>query len=54
MIINILYLKCVTSRLFGRQGEAEARRLRTKAQKLDGLAAVVARFIPAAVFTIQP
>jgi len=50
MVINTLYLKGFNSRLFGRQAESEVRRLRAKAQKLDGLAAVVARFIPAAVF----
>jgi Transposase DDE domain len=50
MVINTLYLKGFNSRLFGRQAESEVRRLRAKAQKLDGLAAVVARFIPAELF----
>ena len=50
MKVNTLYLSGFSSRLFGRRGEAEAQRLRAKAEKLDGLAAIVARFIPADVF----
>lgn len=51
MRISTLYLSGFSSRLFGRRGEAEVRQLRTKARRLDGLAAVVARFIPPEVFT---
>lgn len=47
---STLYLKGFSNRLFGRQGEAEASRLREKAQKLDGLATIVARFIPCDLF----
>ena len=45
-----LFLSGFSSRLFGRRAEAEARRLREKARRLDGLAAIVARFIPGGLF----
>ena len=45
-----LYLDGFSNRLFGRQGEDEVRGLRERARKLDGLAAVVARFIPRELF----
>ena len=51
MGVNTLYLNGFSSRLFGRRSKADVRKLRAKAQKLDGLAAVVARFIPANLFT---
>ena len=50
MRINTLYLNGFSCRLFGRRGEEQARRLRTKARRLDGLAAVLARFIPPELF----
>jgi hypothetical protein len=45
-----LFLNGFSSRLFGRRAEAEARGLREKAQRLDGLAAIGARFIPRGLF----
>lgn len=45
-----LYLNGFSSRLFGRRAEVQARGLRQKAQRLDGLAAIVARFIPSGLF----
>lgn len=54
MRMNTLYLNGFSSRLFGRQGEAEARALRAKARRLDGLAGLVSRFIPADLFAGQP
>ena len=54
MKINTLYLSGFSSRLFGRQGEAEAKALRTKARSLDGLAGLVSRFIPAGLFAARP
>jgi hypothetical protein len=54
MRINTLYLNGFSSRLFGRQGEAEAQALRAKARRLDGLAGLISRFIPAELFAAQP
>lgn len=50
MRMNTLYLNGFSSRLFGRRAESEASRLRAKARRLDGLAAVVARFVPPDIF----
>lgn len=50
MRINSLYLNGFSSRLFGRRSEAQARHLRAKARRLDGLAAILARFIPPELF----
>ena len=47
---NTLFLSGFSSRLFGRRSETEASCLREKARKLDGLAAIVARFIPPELF----
>jgi hypothetical protein len=47
---RMLFLNGFSSRLFGRRAEAEARGVREKAQRLDGLAAIVARFIPGGLF----
>lgn len=54
MKMNTLYLNGFTSRLCGRSGEAEARALRAKARRLDGLAGLVSRFIPADLFAGKP
>ena len=51
MRINTLYLNGFSSRLFGRRSEEQARSLRAKARRIDGLAAVLARFIPPELFT---
>ena len=45
-----LYLTGFSNRLCGRRAETQARELRSKAQRLDGLAAIVARFIPVGSF----
>lgn len=50
MRINTLYLTSFSNRLFGRRAETQARELREKARRLDGLAAIVARFIPVGLF----
>lgn len=50
MRMSTLYLTGFSGRLFGRRAEAEAQRLRSKARQLDGLAAVIARFIPPELF----
>lgn len=50
MKTSALYLNGFSNRLFGRRAEAEARGLREKARRLDGLAAIVARFIPRDLF----
>jgi hypothetical protein len=50
MKINTLYLPGFSHRLCGRRGLSEANRLSNQALKLDGLAAVLARFIPPALF----
>ncbi|MBK8478489.1 MAG: hypothetical protein IPL39_20040 [Opitutaceae bacterium] len=44
------YLPGFSHRLCGRRATSEATRLSTQAKTLDGLAALVARFIPAEVF----
>ena len=49
--MNTLNLNGFSSRLFRRRSGADVRHLRAKAQKQDELAAVVARFIPANLFT---
>jgi len=51
MKINILYLPGFSHRLCGRRGLNEANRLTKQALKLDGLAAVLARFIPPTLFS---
>jgi hypothetical protein len=50
MNINSLYLPGFSHRLCGRRPQPEAVRLREKADRLNGLAALVARFIPKQVF----
>ncbi len=50
MQINTLYLPGFCHRLCGRRGRAAANALTGQSAKLDGLAAVVARFIPAGLF----
>ena len=50
MKINTLYLPGFSHRMCGRRKSAEADRLSKRAIKLDGLAAVVARFIPPVLF----
>ena len=53
MRMNTSYLIGFSSRLFGRQGEAETQALRAKARRLGGLAGLVSRFIPADLFAAQ-
>jgi hypothetical protein len=53
MNINSLYLPGFSHRLCGRRPQPEAVRLREKADRLNGLAALVARFIPKQVFGLD-
>lgn len=50
MNISTLYLPGFSGRLFGRRPRAEAQRLHAQSLRLDGLAAVLARFIPPGLF----
>jgi hypothetical protein len=50
MMSKALYLPDFSNRMCGRRGSAQAARLSKSALKLDGLAAVVARFIPPDLF----
>lgn len=50
MKASTLYLPGFSHRLFGRRAASEASRINAQARSLDGLAALVARFIPAEVF----
>lgn len=50
MKINTLYLTGFSHRLCGRRADSSASKLSSRALKLDGLAAVVAKFIPVATF----
>lgn len=54
MKMRTLYLAGFSSRLCGRRSEAYVRLLRDKAREPAGLAAVVARFIPAGLFANTP
>ena len=53
MNINSLYLPGFSHRLCGRRPQPEAVRLREKADRLNGLAALVARFITKQVFGLD-
>lgn len=50
MKINTLYLPGFSHRLYGRRADATATKLSARALKLDGLASVVARFVPMGLF----
>ena len=50
MKVNVLYLPGFSHRLCGRRSRGLAQDLVGRALKLDGLAALVARFVPASVF----
>jgi hypothetical protein len=52
MVHNTLYLSGFSHRLCGRRCQPAANTLAGQAAKLDGLAAVVARFIPATLFAV--
>lgn len=50
MKINTLYLPGFSHRLCGRRADSSASKLSARALKLDGLAALIAKFIPMGVF----
>lgn len=54
MVNKTRFLPGLSSQIYGSKGTAEASKLREKAEKLDGLAAVVARFIPINIFKKSP
>jgi len=53
LMIKNLYLPGFSHRLCGRRARPEARNLRQRARRLDGLAALVAKFIPAESFELK-
>ena len=53
MKINSLYLPGFSHRLCGRRPQPEAEKLREKADRLNGLATLVAKFIPKQVFGLD-